>query len=56
MENLNEQKGLLMKSHSSFFSALSNGVVLIKSHFRKCFGISFFDVPCTGSNFVADGI
>lgn len=29
MENLNEQKGLLMKSHSSFFSALSNGVVLM---------------------------
>lgn len=25
-----------------FSGSLSNGVVLTKSHFRKCFGISFF--------------
>ncbi len=26
----------------SYYGSLSNGVVLTKSHFRKCFGISFF--------------
>ena len=39
-------KMALAGEHSSykgdFFGSLSNGVVLTKSHFRKCFGISFF--------------
>mgnify|MGYP001137949798 CR=1 FL=1 len=36
----------LSEHHKRHFSSnsgsLSNGVVLTKSHFRKCFGISFF--------------